>query len=434
MKKIEHLEKLPPQNLEAEQSVLGAMILDGVAIQVAKEILVTDDFYRENHRKIYAAILELAAEGKEADIITLADKLINNGDLEMIGGEQYVSMLAETIPTSANVKYHAKIVKEKSLLRKLLQNSIKIAQMVYEEAEDLPLLLFKSQEALRQISSRCGSEEVGRMSVSEENLTDHIAYFKETPLECLNKYIAGFPAKNLTIIGGRAGMGKTAMQLSFLRKICIEDGFPAVYFGSSNHTKETIFLRLLSAMCEIDFNDLKRGKVSAKEMEKVRKAHQKINESKLHVKFESSMNVFSIISGIKALRGKIGELGLIVIENLQDLNWPEKCRTKKESMDKILEALRGCVNEVKTPTSASSQINRTSEEEKDSLPRLSDLKDSGNIEDLADMVFLLHREDYHEKTSANGAPQNGKIIIAKGGPAVIVDAKFYGHLCNWRDN
>lgn len=425
------LNKIPPQSLEAEQAVLGSVFLDNQALLVAKEILDPGDFYREAHRKIFETMLELNSEGKAVDLITLSDELRNKGEIEGVGGVTYLSNLAETTPTAANVKYHAKIVKEKSGLRKFLQMANKIAEEVYAGG-DLSLVAFTAHEAMDEIEKSSGAEGLERLEISTEELLEFASYFRETPLRDLNANFSGFAGKNLVLIGGRTDMGKTALQLTCLRKVALEEGLPAAYIGSSNHVKELIFIKLLAALCQVDYNALRRGNIPKGKMKEIVAAHKKIAQAPIFLKCVSPLDVLSVISMIRKETRTVGRFGLIILENLQDLTWPEKTKTDKERIDRVTGALREFVSDIKVPTLISSHMTRESEKGEDQRPTLADFKGSGNVEDWADIALLLHRESYHKK-SADGSTEDGEIIIAKGGITTTVHAKFYGQYCYWGD-
>lgn len=429
---MHNLDRVPPQDIEAEQAILGAVILEGEALEIVREILLAEDFYRDSNRKIFAAMLELSAEKKAIDIVTIVDLLRDKGELEAVGGVQYLSSLADRVATSANVKHHADIVKKKALLRGVLNAVSEMAKDVYEGADDLPLIVNNGLNSLSKIESRIGVGGIDKLGIGADELLEFGSYFRETPFRSLNESIGGFRAKGLIVVGGRAGMGKTAFQLSCLRKVVFEDGLPSVYFGSGNHPTELFLLKLIAGMCSIDYHDLLRSRLSIEQLTAIKEARQRIAEAPIHVECANQMDVLSMISKIRRTEDKVGRLGMICIENLQDLLWPKKTNSPKEKMDRVTEALRTFINKDKTPMQVSSQINRSSVDGEDSRPQLSDLKESGIVEDLADVVLLLHREAYHKKT-ADGSPESGEIIIAKGGPPKTVLAKFEGQFCRWRD-
>ncbi len=432
---ILNLEKIPPQNLEAEQAVLGAVLLDNDAMQIAKEVIDGDVFYKLSHRKIFEAMIELNTEGKGIDLITLSENLRAKDELETVGGISYLSQLSNITPTAANIKYHSKIVKAKAVLRSLLRVSHEIVAMVYEGGYDVNVCLNKSQALINEVVEKYGlAEEMESLKLGEEDLLNYLQFFRETPFKKLNDLIGGFSARNLVIVGGRAGMGKTSFVLSLLRRVVFDEGLPVIYIGSSNHKDIDTILRLIASIAKISLKDLKRGRITGDDLRKVKEANEKINQARslIQVKFGSNINVLSIPPMVRGLQKKVDRLGLIIIENLQDLVWSENLRTGKERIDNVLNVLRVFENEIKIPIIISSQINRTAEDEPDSRPQLSDLKGSGNIEDLSDIVLLLHRPQYYEKTS-DGQPEKGELIIAKGGPATIVPLKFYGDYLCWED-
>lgn len=429
------LDRLPPQNLEAEQAVLGSMLLDNGVLRVVTEILSGEDFYRVSHRKIFAAMLELKSAEKEIDLITLTDELTKMGALEEVGGVSYLSRLLNETPTAANAKYHAKIVKEKASLRGLLITANQIGEQVYEGSKDPLLVIHDVRAALDELEERSGIEKLERMNISSEELLEFAAYSHETPLGVLNKAIGGFSAKNLILVGGRSGMGKTAFQLTCLRKVALDEGLPVAYIGLSNHTRELIFLKLIAAISNMDYNLLRRGNIPPDKKEEVVKAHERIANAPIYLKCASPLDVLSVLSMIRKEERKIGRFGLLIIENLQDLIWPEKTTTDKERMDKVTRALREFANSIKTPMLISSHMTRESEKGENKRPTLADFKGSGCVEDYADIALLLHRDGYHDKTAgvSSESGEEGEIIIAKGGPATIVPARFFGGRCYWAD-
>lgn len=428
------LNRLPPQNLEAEQALLGAILLDNEAM-VVEEIISVDDFYKGSHRKIFTAMQELTAENKGVDLVTLSEKLKANDALEEVGGISYLNSLANITPTAANAKYHAEIIKQKAVSRGLLMAATEIATSVYDDGDDVALCVSKAQKLVNGIAEKLGTKDTMKsLVVDDGELMDHIQFSCETPFKELNDAIGVFSARNLIVVGGRAGMGKTSFELTLLRHAVFEEGLPVAYIGSSNHKEIDTTLRLISSIAKVSLKDLKRGRSTGDDLARIKAANEKINKARelIFTKFESKLNVLSIPPMIRALQKKIDRLGLIIIENLQDIIWPERMRTNKDKMDNVLDTLRAFENEIKVPMIVSSQINRTVEDGEDNRPKLSDLKGSGNIEDLADIVLLLHRLQYHEKT-ANGLPEDGEIIIAKGGPATTVSLKFNGDYLCWED-
>jgi replicative DNA helicase len=425
------LDRLPPQDIEAEQSVLGSMILDSNSIRTAKEIVSAEDFYKTSSRKIFSAILELAEEEKEVDLITLRDKLLSKGELDEVGGSSYISSLCD-IPTAANVKYHAKIVKEKAMLRAIIRAAMQTGQNVYDGAMDSSLVLHEAFNALDKVAEKSKSNEIGRLNVGSGELLERASYFRETPFDELNDLIGGFSSESLIIIGGRTGMGKTSLMMSLLRKIALEEKLPSVYIGSSNHGEELTALRLLADPCKINYNDLKRGRVGVAKMKSLEKMQKRICD-KIFMKFGSRINVLSAISGIRSKQKEVGKLGLVVIENIQDLSWPQKTKDDTEEMNKVLDALRDFTGKIKTPVIVSSQINRKAEDGEDCRPKLSHLKNSGKIEDVADGVLLLHREAYFKRNLQKGQTEVGEIIIAKGGPPTTVLLEFWGKYYAWKN-
>lgn len=431
-----HFNRLPPQDLEAEQSTLGAIMLENEIFPVILEILPSAKwFYKEAHKKIYAVMLHLHERNIGIDSVTITEELQKREQLEEVGGASYLSSLLDFTPTSANAKHYAKIVKEKGILRSLILSAHEISEMAFNNAPlDIELLLDKSQRTLSAIVEESGTTSTaGKLQVDEKRIATFVKFSRETPFDGLNAIISCFTPKSLTIIGGRPGVGKTALMLSFLRHTAIEEKRPVVYFGSSNHVEEIITLKLLSAISNVEFNDLKRGNVTdKKKFQAVLAAQEILNVAPLHLSCVPKPNILSVLSSIRALRNKVGELGLIFIENFQDLVWPEKLRSAKEECDAIVDSLMSFTNKIITPVIISSQRNRSAEEEGEEKKHLaSDLKGTGRLEDVANIIILPERENYRSKIS-EVPEEDGRLVVVKGGAGAPI-VRFFGNFQCWRE-
>lgn len=424
------LQIIPPRNIEAEMSVLGAMLIEREAICKVKEILSADSFYREAHKKIFIAISDLHQSDKEVDLVILAEELTKRGQMEEIGGVSYIDEILNCTPTATNADYYARIVKKKAVLRKLIGAATEIIQMVYEEREDLDLILAKSQKLFSDVLAQADGENMlGKLEIGQGDLKSHFSH-RETPFEELNRLLGGFFGGELIVVGGRPGMGKTSFVLECLRHTAIKNQRPVIYFGSET-TKQIIYSRLLSSICDVDIRDLRRGKIA--NGQKLTAAHKEIDSAPIYLlAIKDKISAVLLVSQVRTLMKKIEDLGLVIVENIQQLIWPEKFKTRKEEVDVILEALKALAIETNAPIILSSQINREVDERENKRPLPSDLKETGRIEELADKILLIYRENYYAKSTAN-LPEQGEIIIAKGGPSEILPLKFYGAYLSWRN-
>lgn len=426
------LPKIPPQSIEAEMSVLGAMLLDNATIEKVREMLSETDFYKEAHKKIYLAILGLQEKNEPVDLVSLTEELKKRSELDMVGGAGYLATILNCVPTAANVEQYAKIVKDKSILRSLINAATQIVQIGLAEGE-VDLILAKSQKLFSDVLAKSGTViEDSRPKITLETLRTHFC-LRETPFKTLNKMIGGGFDRELVIIGGRAGIGKTPLVLEFLWHTAVEEQKPVIYFAVGT-TLDKIYLRLLCSKCNISMTDFNRERINESQTKILMSTHKKINQAPIYITTAAkSFNVVSIPSAVRAYKRKVRELGLVIIENLQDLDWPEKTQGIKEKTDNILSMLKNLSLELNVSVIVSSQLSRQLEEREDKRPRLSDLKGSGSIEEKADKILLLHREAFYTRSKNSPEPEDGEIIIAKGGPPKTLAMKFYGDYLSWRE-
>jgi len=428
------VQRLPPQNLEAETAVLGEMLMENSIIPLAKELLPIDFFYREAHRKIFSVMLSTYERDSTVDLITLAEELKKKGMLEEIGGAVYLSDLLNCAIGASMLEKHAEIIREKAIRRALIQRAVEIVTLAYGDEADLGLLLARYQETLSELLKKSAVREANsKLAMTLVDLKDYFSFCRETPFEGLNRAIGGCFGGELIIIGGRPGMGKTALVLEFLKKTAVKEGRPVAYFGAET-AKPVIYARLLSSICKIPYNDLKRGKVNEEQAKKLAAAHDIIDRAPIYTfVIKEKVSAISLMAQVKGLIGKIKEgLGLIAIENLQQIFWPDKKFKRKEEVDVILESLKSFGLEIKVPTLLSCQINREPDEREDKRPLPSDLKETGQVEEIADKILFPFRPNYYEKKLIEGL-EKGELIIAKGGQPISLPFKFYGEFLSWEE-
>ncbi len=429
------LTKIPPHSLEAEQAVLGGILGDNDKILEVQKILSANSFYIEAHRKIFLAIADAFKERGSVDLVILTDELRKKGQIEKIGGSAYICSLVDNVASSLLVGHYAEIVKRKDILRKIIGNSSEIANIAYDDREPLEAILAKWQSILADLLRQSALEETSqKLGMPLEQMNLYFASCRETPFELLNRAIGGLFGGELIIIGARPGMGKSALAHGFLRHTAIQEGRPVIYFGAEM-SREVIYARQLAAMCKIPYNDLKRGRVNAEQAEALLVAHKKIDLARInrHI-IKDKISAISLMVQVRKFADEVKEeIGLVIVENLQQITWPGKTfRVRKDEADIIMGALKPFGLEMKVPIIISCQINRDPDEREDKHPMLSDLKDTGQIEEVADKILLLFRPNYYDKQPTEG-PEKGELIIGKGGPPISLPFKFFGTCLYWEE-
>ncbi|MEW5894284.1 MAG: replicative DNA helicase [Candidatus Omnitrophota bacterium] len=410
--------KLPPQNIEAEQSVLGAMLIDGDAIGTALEILEASWFYEEAHRKIYSAILDLYNERKNVDLITLSDKLRNDNTLEIVGGQTYLSQLTEIVPTAANISYYAQIVKEKGILRSLIKNATRIVGDCYESKISIDEVLDTAEQLIFEVADvrhQHASEPIKELVKKSIEKIDKLYQRKEkvTGLETgffeFDRMTSGLQPSDLIILAGRPSMGKSAFAGSIVENIAIHGKKPVVFF-SLEMSKEQLVQRMLCSQARIDAHKLRTGFLSASDWPLLTKAAGKLSDSKIII--DDTPAISSLELRAKARRLKIqNNIELIVLDYLQLMRGHSRSESRQQEISEISRSLKALARELNVPIIALSQLSRAVESRQDHRPQLSDLRESGAIEQDADVVIMMVREEYYNPTEENSG--KAEIVIGK---------------------
>ncbi|MEN2994428.1 MAG: replicative DNA helicase [Thermodesulfovibrio sp.] len=443
LRKIENsIDRLPPQSLEAEQAVLGAIILEGESITKAIEILSPEDFYSERHRKIYQAMLELFDKNEPIDIITLTEHLRDKGELEEAGGVGYLSSLATVVPTAANIRYHAKLVREKALLRALVRACTEVITKVYEEPEDAEEMIDYAERLIFEISEKRTNTSFYQMKdvIKQtfkiiENMYERKSVITgiSSGFKDLDELTAGFQPGDLIIIGGRPGMGKTAFSLNIAQHVGIELGEPVAFF-SLEMSKEQVAMRLLSSLAMVKFSALRKGFISKKDWERITDAAVKLSEAPIYIDDSSQMSVLEIRAKARRLKMEKGRLGLIIIDYLQLMKSRGNYDIREQEIADISRSLKAMAKELKVPVIALSQLNRSVEKTSDRRPTLANLRESGAIEQDADVIIFLYRDEvYNKKNPANKG--KAEVIVAKqrNGPTDVVYLTFLNDYTRFLD-
>ena len=433
-------ERVPPQNIEAEQAVLGAMLIDKEAIAKATEVLSADDFYREAHRVIFSAMLELYNKNEAVDMVTVTEILKRDNKLEDIGGIAYITSLANVVLTAANVKYHAEIVAEKSVLRQLVRVSTEIAAMGYEANEDVGTLLDTAESRILEISNRKKKNDFTAINdilmdsvQSIESLLQNKGGLTGLPagFADLDKLTSGLHPSDFIILAARPSMGKTALALNIVQNVALRahkviGGEPrSVAFFSLEMSKEQLVNRMLCAEAGIDSQRLRVGEMHDEDWTHLWDACDTMSRAKIYIDDTAGSTAMDMRSRARRLKAEHG-LDLIVVDYLQLMQGSGKRNNsgdRQQEVSEISRSLKALARELDVPVLALSQLSRSVESRQVKRPMLSDLRESGSLEQDADIVAFLYREDYYNPETEN---KHTELIIAKhrNGPVDTVNLFF----------
>ncbi|MFA6418691.1 MAG: replicative DNA helicase [Candidatus Margulisiibacteriota bacterium] len=425
-------ERIPPQNLTAEQSVLGSMLLDKNAVFRAAESLTPDSFYRDAHRYIFEAILILFDKGEPVDLVTVTETLRKSGKLDAVGGSIYIADLINSVPTAANIDHYSKIVEEKYILRRLIESGTNMVADAFFDPHHIDDVLDNAEKMIFDIAMRHSREGFHKIDAVIKNVLDKIdsLYGKNqsitgvpTGYADLDNMTAGFQNSELIIIAARPSVGKTAFALNIAQDVAIRSKIPVAIF-SLEMSKESLAQRMLCAEAEIEQQKLKTATLSDTGWKKLTRALGRLSEAPIFIDDSASMSSTEIRAKARRLKLERG-LGLIIIDYLQLMRGNKsRVENRVQEISEIARSLKVMARELECPVVALSQLSRAVEQRPDRIPRLSDLRESGEIEQTADLVMFIHRDDYYNPQSERG--NVAEIIIAKqrNGPVGQIELVF----------
>jgi replicative DNA helicase len=427
-----YADRLPPQNIEAEQAVLGAIFLEPSALTVASEILIPEDFYLASHQKIFNAMLKLNDEGKVVDLVTVTEDLAAAKLIEDTGGVSYLSELASSVPTAANIEYYARIVEEKSLLRRLIRTATEIASDGYSREDEVEALLSEAEKNILAVAQRKNAGAFHNIKDVLVRTYDNIEQMHQrageiTGLETgfieLDRMTAGFQRNDLIIVGARPSVGKTAFALNIAQNVAHKTGENIAIF-SLEMGAEQLVMRLLCAEGNIDAQRLRTGSLTDDDWGKLTMAMGSLSNSGIFIDDTPGVRISDIRSKCRRLKQEHG-LGMILIDYLQLILGSGRAgENRQQEVSEISRSLKQLARELQIPVIALSQLSRGVEQRQDKRPMMSDIRESGSIEQDADIVAFLYRDDYYDKESEN--KNIIEIIIAKqrNGPTGTVSLAF----------
>ena len=434
--------KLPPQNLEAEQSVLGGVLIENEAVNKVMEILDGDDFYRDAHRKIFNALITLSERDEPADLITLTNELRKTNQLDSVGGASYVVSLIDSVPTAANIEYYAKIVKEKAILRKLIETSTNIITQSYEDRGDVESFLDEAERAIFEISERRvkpsfysirdivkeSFKTIERLFEKKEFVTGVPSGFKE-----LDRLTAGFHASDLIIVAGRPSMGKTALCLNLAQFAAIEKRIPVAIF-SLEMSKEQLVIRVLCSEAQVEGTRLRTGFLTESDWPKLTLAAGNLSDAPIFIDDSAAISVLELRAKARRLKGDYG-LGMLIIDYLQLMKGRTRVESRQQEISEISRSLKALAKELNIPVIAVSQLSRKTEERQGMRPQLSDLRESGAIEQDADLILFLYRDEVYNRSEDNPNKGKAEVIIGKqrNGPIGKIEMAFLDKFTTFKE-
>ncbi len=425
--------RIPPHNLDAEQSVLGALMLDKDAIVAIADIVHPEDFYKGTHGTIYAAILELYEKNEPIDVLSLSNRLTEKKELDTVGGAAYLASLANMVPSASNIRHYANVVKKKSTLRKLIHASTKIGELGYSEADDVEKTLDAAEQALFSVSQQSQKQEFLTMKDALSTAFDRIDELHKnrgemrgvpTGFPDVDNILSGLQKSDLIILAARPSVGKTSLALDIARAAAAQYKIPTGIF-SLEMSSDQLIDRMIAAQGDVDLWRLRTGNLhddaDDNDFERINEAMGELNDAPIYIDDASSANIMTMRTMARRLQAQ-HNLGLIIIDYLQ-LMEGRSTENRVQEISEISRGLKTLAKELNIPIIALSQLSRAVESRNDQRPKLSDLRESGSIEQDADVVMFLYREDRVKPDTENKGI--AELIVAKHRNGPVGMAKLY---------
>lgn len=426
------MEKVPPKNIEAENAVLGSMLMDKEAITFGIELLEKNSFYKIANSEIFDVIVCLYDNDKAVDIVTVIEELKKRNKLEKVGGPAYVTELAGIVPTSANIEHHAKIVREKHLLRSLIEKATRIITESYESGQDVEDLLDRAEELIFDITSthkrqlqlahlkdivKSTIETIDKLYQRKENITGIASGYSD-----LDVMTAGFQSSDLIVIAGRPSMGKSALAVGMLEHVGLDLKKPCAYF-SLEMSKDQLAQRMLCSRARVNSHKVRTGFLSQADWPKLVKAAGLLSESPIYIDDTPGISALELRAKARRLKSR-HDIQFLIVDYLQLMRGRSGIENRQQEISEISRSMKALARELEVPVIALSQLSRAVEQRADHRPQLSDLRESGAIEQDADVVMLLLREEYYDPTEENQGI--AEVIVAKQrhGPVGTVKLAF----------
>jgi len=438
--------RLPPHSIEAEQSLLGGLLIDNEALDKVADVVSVSDFYRQDHQIIYQHIHQLIERSQPADIVTVGESLESNAELNTVGGLEYLGLLAENTPTAANIRGYAQIVRERSIMRNLVQVGTEIVDSALSpQGRDAQQLLDESESKIFQIAEAGKNDRIGFTDIKE--LLPQVAeridqlFQRDNPSDVtgvptgykdLDMMTSGLQPGDLVIIAGRPSMGKTSLALNIAEYVAIDTGLPAAIFSMEMASTQLVS-RLIGSVGKLNQHKMRTGQLDDNDWEKLSYALGQLNEAPIFIDEGSALNPYEVRARARRLHKQCGKLGLVVIDYLQLMETAGSSENRATEISEISRSLKSLAKELNVPVVALSQLNRSVEQRPDKRPVMSDLRESGAIEQDADVIMFIYRDEvYNPETPDKGVAE---IILAKqrNGPVGRVKLTFLGEFTKFEN-
>jgi len=433
-------ERTPPHDIAAEQCVLGGMLLSKDAISDVLEVIRPHDYYRPAHQLVHEVILDLYGRGEPADAVTIAAELTKRGDLTRVGGAPYLHTLIASVPTAANAGYYARIVRERAILRRLVEVGTRIVQLGYSGDGDADELLDRAEAEIYGVSDRRVSEDYHPLSEIMPGALDEIEAIGSrggaltgvpTGFSDLDALTNGLHPGQMVVIAARPALGKSTLALDLARAATVKHGLPCVIFSLEMGRNE-ITMRLLSAEARVPLHSMRTGQMSDEDWTRLARRMSEVVEAPLYIDDSPNMSMMEIRAKCRRLKQR-HDLKLVIIDYLQLMSSPKRVENRQQEVSEMSRSLKLLAKELDVPVIAVAQLNRGPEQRTDKKPMLSDLRESGSIEQDADMVILLHREDAYERESPRAGEADFIVAKHRNGPTATVTVAFQGHFSRFVD-
>ena len=433
-------ERTPPQDVAAEQSVLGGMLLSKDAIADVVEVLRGHDFYRPAHELVYEAVIDLYGRGEPADAVTVSAELQKRGELGRVGGAPYLHTLISSVPTAANAGYYARIVRETAILRRLVEAGTKIVQMGYTGDGDADDIVDAAQAEVYSVTDRRTSEDYVPLSAVMEGTLDEIEAIGSrggemvgvpTGFADFDELTNGLHPGQMIVVAARPAVGKSTLGLDIARAAAIKHSMATCIFSLEMGRNE-ITMRLLSAEARVPLHHMRTGKLTDEDWTRLARRMGEVSNAPLFIDDSPNMSMMEIRAKCRRLKQR-NDLKLVIIDYLQLMSSGKRVESRQQEVSEFSRAIKLLAKELEIPVIAISQLNRGSEQRTDKKPQMSDLRESGSIEQDADMVVLLHREELYERESPRAGEADFIVAKHRNGPTATITVAFQGHYSRFVD-
>jgi len=431
--------RTPPHSIEAEQSLLGALLLDNQAFDRVADLIVGEDFYRDDHRRIWRHIARLIENNKPADVVTVSESIDASEDKEKTGGPAYLGALAQNTPSALNIRRYAELVRERSVQRRLAHVATGIAESALNPVgKEVAQLLDEAESKIFEIAESGARRDQGLLEIKPVlarvfERIDHL-YHRDNPSDItgvptgyakLDEMTSGLQGGDLIVVAGRPSMGKTALALNFAEHVAVDNGLPVAIF-SMEMSSTQLAMRMLGSIARVDQHRMRTGRLSDKEWGELSEAMGKLHEAPIYIDEAGALTALEVRARARRLKRQYSKLGLIVIDYIQLMSASTHGENRATEISEISRSLKAMAKELDVPVVALSQLNRALEQRPNKRPQMADLRESGAIEQDADLIFAIYRDEVYNPESAEKGTAEINILKQRNGPIGAVKLTFLG--------